>query len=60
MEQDAPPAVPATPVDPAMPASPLPPVDAAMLPGSLPDHDMSILGLFMQADLIAALVGGAR
>ena len=56
MEQDAPPAVPTTPVDPIMPANPPPAVDATMLAGSMPDHSMTIFGLFMQADLIVKIV----
>ena len=57
MEQDAPPAVPTVPVDPlTMPANPVPGVDAIMLAGSVPDHSMTILSLFMQADLIVKIV----
>ena len=57
MEENAPPAVPTTPVDPsALPASPVPGVDATLLAGSMPDHSMTIWGLFMQADLIVKLV----
>src|SRR3546814_11116591 len=57
MEPDVPPAIPTTPVDPlTIPANPMTPVDAALLAGSLPDHDMTILGLFMQADIIVQAV----
>ena len=61
--QEAPPAVPAAPVDPAapldpttMPANPAMPVDATTLAGSVSGHDMSIWGLFMQADIIVQAV----
>src|SRR3546814_2263074 len=57
MEPNAPPAIPSTPVDPStIPAKPAMPVDAALLAGSVPDHDMTILGLFMQADIIVQAV----